>query len=343
MSKLGAKGPPVNLADIAKAAGISKMTVSRVLRNQPGVSDDTRARVMREVERIGYVQNRLAAAFGSPATSNLVGVAVPKISGGLFAEVVESVDRALARLEYQTVIGTTEYRAEAEEAWLKMLLSWRPAGLILTGRQRSRSGLEMLRHAGIPIVEIWDLNTRPLDMCVGFDHHDCGYEMGRFVAGKDRMRIGYVGALEGDSSEAGGMASTRLAGFTRALADCGSAIQGEEYLNDNASFYPGYYGTETLLSRHPNLDAIYYQNDAMATGGLFYCQSRGIRVPEDLGIAGWGGMEIAAILPKRLTTTRVAARKLGKLAAEGLLARIKGEPVQDVIEAPATLVPGATM
>ena len=330
---------PVSLAEVARAAGISKMTVSRVLRNQPGFSDETRAKVMREVERLGYVPNRLAAAFGSDSASTLVGVSVPRLAGGLFADVVEGIDQALARYERQTVIGATEYEIAAEESWLRTLLSWRPAGLILTGRNRSRASLELLRNAGVPIVEIWDLNTRPLDISVGFNHYDCGYEMGRYITGRGYRRIGYVGAEQGRR----GMANDRLDGFERALFDSGLEIAGQEILHDRASFYPGFYGTETLLSRSREIDAIYYGNDAMAVGGLFYCQSRGIDVPGDIGIAGWGGMEVASILPNRLSTTQIASRKLGKLAAEALLARLHNEPVNDVIEAPAKLVPGSTL
>jgi LacI family transcriptional regulator, gluconate utilization system Gnt-I transcriptional repressor len=103
-----------------------------------------------------------------------------------------------------------------------------------------------------------------------------------------------------------------------------------EILQDSPGFYAGYYGLETLLAAQPALDVVYFHNDEMAIGGMAYCQSRGLRVPEDIGIAGWGGMEAASILPKRLTTTVVPTTAIGKAAAEALVARLKGEPGQDV-------------
>lgn len=114
-------------------------------------------------------------------------------------------------------------------------------------------------------------------------------------------------------------------------------------LLDQPGFYAGFYGTETLLGRAQNLDAIYYHDDEMAVGSLAFCQSRGIRVPDDIGIAGWGGMEAASILPRRLTTTMVPAARLGKITAEALVIRLRGDPVAEATVVPTRLVLGATM
>ena len=125
-----------NLEDIARAAGVSKMTVSRVLRGGTGFSDDTRDRVVKVAERLGYVPNKLAAAFGSYQASTLVGMCVPRLTSGLFAHVLDGVDRALSRLGYQLMIGANNHSTAEEEAWVRQIASWRPAGLILAGRGR---------------------------------------------------------------------------------------------------------------------------------------------------------------------------------------------------------------
>jgi LacI family gluconate utilization system Gnt-I transcriptional repressor len=116
-----------------------------------------------------------------------------------------------------------------------------------------------------------------------------------------------------------------------------------ELLQDTPGFYAGYYGLETMLSRNNDVDAVYFHNDEMAIGGLAFCQSRGLNVPEEIGIAGWGGMEAASILQKRLTTTVVPTTSIGKAAAEALVAKLKGEPVQTVTIVPTRLVPGETV
>ena len=328
-----------SLTEVAAAAGVSKMTASRVLRNSGRFSEETRARVMHEAARLNYVPDRLAAAFGSDAASTLVGVLVPRLSGGLFGQVVEAIDATLTRFGYQTLIGTYENRSDQEEAWLKSVLAWRPAGLILTGRAHSEGTAAMLKSATLPIVEIWDLNTRPLDISVGINHFDCGYEMGRLFLSRGRRRIGYTGA----DATAPGLGRVRFDGFQKALQDAGAEPAMAEVLDDRPSFYQGYYGAQNLLSRNPALDSIYFQNDEMAVGGMAYCQAAGLRIPDDIGIAGWGGMEVATIVPRRLTTTNVSTRALGRTSAEALVSRVRGEPVRDVVEIRSNLIPGDTL
>ena len=165
-----------------------------------------------------------------------------------------------------------------------------------------------------------------------------GSEMAQFLLRKGRRRAGYVGAL----ARADIMGQARLEGFRTTLARADHALVDAEILQDSPAFYAGYYGLETLLARTRDLDVVYFHNDEMAIGGLAYCQTRGLRVPEDIGIAGWGGMEAASILPRRLTTTVVPTTAIGKAAAEALVARLKGEAGQDVTVIPTRLVPGET-
>jgi LacI family transcriptional regulator, gluconate utilization system Gnt-I transcriptional repressor len=330
--------PKAGLEDIARATGVSKMTVSRVLRGGTGFSANTRERVQNAATRLGYIPNRLAAAFGSDLATTLVGMCVPRLTSGLFAHVLDGVDRTLSRLGYQVMIGANNHSVDDEEAWVRRVISWRPAGVILSGRTHTPGTVDLLRDAGMPVVEIWDLTTSPIDMAVGFSHHDCGDEMGQFLIRHGRKRAGFVGAL----ARSDVMGQARLEGFAGALARGGRPLVDSNVLHDAPGFYAGYYGLETLLARHPTLDCVYFHNDEMAIGGLAYCQARGLRVPDDIGIAGWGGMEAASVLPRRLTTTVVPTTAIGKTAAEALVARLKGEPGQDVTVVPTRLVPGET-
>ena len=255
-----------NLLDIARATGVSKMTVSRVLRGASGFSDDTKAKVLREAERLSYVPNRLAQAFGSDTASTLVGICVPRLTSGLFGHVLEGVDRALSRLGYQTMIGSHNHSIAEEEAWLRQVVAWRPAGVILSGRVHTAATVDLLRNAGMPVVEIWDLTTSPIDMAVGFSHFDCGVEMGQYLIRKGRRRAGFVGAL----SRSDVMGTARLDGFSEALARAGFPLVDREVLLDSPGFYAGYYGLETLLARQPKLDVVYFHNEEMAISGLAY-------------------------------------------------------------------------
>jgi LacI family gluconate utilization system Gnt-I transcriptional repressor len=328
-----------SLEDIARVAGVSKMTVSRVLRGASGFSDETRDRVLQIAQNLGYVPNRLAAAFGADQASTLVGMCVPRLTSGLFGHVLDGVDRALTRLGFQLMIGANNHSLAEEEAWIRQVVSWRPAGLILSGRTHTPATVDLLRLSALPVVEIWDLTTRPIDLAIGFSHVDCGVEMGQHLIRRGRRRIGYLGAL----ARADVMGAARLQGLQQALQQAGHPLEAVEILHDAPGFYAGYYGLEMLLARAPELDAVAFHNDEMAIGGLAWCQKCGLRVPEDIGIAGWGGMEAASILPRRLTTTQVPTTAIGKAAAEALVARLQGANIPEVTVLPTRLIPGETV
>ena len=327
------------LEDIARTLGVSKMTVSRVLRGATGFSEATREKVLQEVERTGYLPNRLAAAFGPSGRSTLIGVCVPRLTSPLFGSILESLNRTFAWLGYQTMIGSHNQVPEEEEIWLRTLASWKPAAVVLASKVHTKGAMKLLRDLGVPVAEIWDLTTKPIDLAIGFSHLDNGLEMARCIAATGRKRIGYVGAL-GRRNTSGHL---RYQGFLSGLAETGVTLATEEILHDQPGFYAGYYGTETLLARNIALDAIYFHNDEMAIGGLAYLSRIGMRVPEDIGVAGWGGMEAASILPRRLTTTAIPTTRIGKIAAEALVKRLHGDPVDDVTVIQTRLVPGSTI
>lgn len=339
MKEDNTKRSRVNLSQIAEAAGVSKMTVSRVLRKADGFSEETRDRVLREVERQNYLPNRLAAAFGTANASTLAGVCVPQLSNHFFGVVLESIDRSFQRLGYQTIIGTHNQVIEDEERWLKSILSWRPAGVLLSSKLHSNATLDLLRKSEIPVLEFWNLNTSPIDMSVGFNDHDCGFQMSRHAILKGYTKAALISAAR--EKHVG--PPERFEGFEKGFVEGGGKIVHKEVLNDVPGFYSGFYGTENLLNQNQEIDMIYYQDDAMALGGLTWCERKGIRVPGDLGIAGWGGHEAASILTERLTTTTVPLRQIGRLSAELLVRRMRGETVTEVTAVPAKLVEGNTL
>jgi len=339
MSEKSRQNNKVSLAQVAEAAGVSKMTASRVLREEGGYSEKTKIKVMAQADALGYVPNRLATVFAGDRTSTFVGVSIPDLGNEVFAQVLEGIDQKLTSHGYQTVLGLTQHTMSDEETWIETVLSWQPAGLILTGRSHSNRSEEMLRNAGIPIVEIWDLNSSPLDVSVGLSHFDSGFEMGRHLVRLGYTYFGYVGT----SHDTANAASGRLDGFMKAVNDGGGAVERQFCLHDTASFYPGYYGTEQLLATGSQVECIFYQNDSMAFGGLQYCKRIGLEVPEDIGIAGWGDMPISAVLGTRLTSVHVPHLKIGQSAAQALVGRLNDEPVKPCHDIGFHLVPGQTV
>lgn len=344
----------VSLANVAEKAGVSKMTASRVLRGTDGYSEDTRERVLKIANQMGYVPNRLAAAFGSETANNLVGICVPTLSRELYGQILEGLESKFSSVGYQPIVGVVGYDDDIELAWMNSALTWRPKGLVVAGRQRSVANRKFLQSLTIPCVEIWNLcggsdtQRRSDPMRVGFDHFEAGVNMGRYLVDRYKGPFGYVGARD-ENVKLGG---DRLAGFSSILEEShqqkkilpanSESLVEPMFLNDKSSFYAGYYGTEQILSANPKLRVLYYLDDNMAVGGIMFCQEKGLKVPGDVAIAGFGGMDIGAVLPTRLTTTKAFRLRIGKMSAEILLKKISGSPVSMLSDVGTELIKGGT-
>ena len=339
MAEKSIKTNKISLSQVARAAGVSKMTASRVLRDEGGYSEKTRVRVMEQVDQLGYLPNRLATVFAGDKSSTFIGVSIPDLGNEVFAQVLEGIDRKLGSFGHQSVLGLTQHTLQEEENWIRTVLSWQPAGLILTGRYHSPRATDMLRNSGIPIIEIWDLNSSPMDMSVGINHFDSGFDMGRYLMSCGYRNIGYVGT----SHDTANASTARLNGFCKAVEGAGGKVVKQLCLHDTATYYPGFYGTEQLLASAGDTECIYYQNDAMAFGGLQYCENKGLSVPADIGIAGWGDLPIASVMRRRLTSCHVSHLKLGHKAAEMMIGRLSDEPVPSVTDIGFRLIPGSTV
>jgi LacI family gluconate utilization system Gnt-I transcriptional repressor len=310
----------VTQSEVAQLAGVSSMTVTRVLQGHNHVSPQTRSKVLAAVAELGYVPNHLAGALATAKTKLMV-VIIPSLSNIVFPEVLRGANERFAAAGYQAVIGVTEYDLDKEEQLVSAMQSWRPSGWIVAGLEHTPRARQMLRESRSPVVEVMDTDGDPIDMSVGFSNSDAGRDMGRFLMNRGKRRIGYVGGnLDRDLR-----AAKRLAGFVQALAERGLALHGQYTADHPSSLLLGRAGLEQLLASHPDLDAVYFSNDDMAVGGLMHCLSAGISVPDQLALCGFNGLEIGEAVPLRLTTSRSPRYRIGQLAAEHVLARLAGQ------------------
>ncbi len=316
------------------------MTASRVLRGADGYSEATRDKVLAVAERLGYVPNRIAAALGSDTATSLVAIALPTIGRELYNQILEGLESKLTSMGYQPIVGVVGYDDEAEYQWLNSALAWRPCALVVAGRQRSPRNRSLLESLSIPAVELWNLGRdgkvqkRSDPLRVGLDHYAVGVQMGEYLRSRYRGKSGYVGIRVGEHA----LGTDRLEGFDEGYGQKSQTL----LLKDRSSFYAGYYGTEQLLSADPSLRVLYYLDDNMAVGGLMFCQQKGIKIPGDVAIAGFGGLDVGSILPARLTTTNVRRLRVGKLAAQNLIRRVNNEPAALVEDIGFELLKGET-
>jgi LacI family transcriptional regulator, gluconate utilization system Gnt-I transcriptional repressor len=303
------------LKDIAQMARVSEMTVSRVLRGKGEASPYTCDRVREAAKTLGYVPNQIAGSLSSNSV-NLIGVIVPSVSSSVFSEVLTGIITVLKETQLQPVFGVTGYDLETEETVVRQMLSWQPSGLIIAGLEHTDAARRMMENSGIPIVEIMDVDGDPIDMNVGISHEKAGYDMGVLIAQKGYKNIGFIGTKVHTDFRAG----KRFRGFQNALSESGLSIVDQEFYTGNSSLRIGKDVTEKLLSRNAALDCIYYSNDLLAAGGLMHCIANEIAVPEQLGIAGFNGLDLREGLPKLTATTYAYRKETGIKSAQMIVA-----------------------
>lgn len=329
---------PLTLRDVSEASGVSEMTVSRVLRNRGDVSDATRERVLAAARALGYVPNKIAGALASQRV-NLVALIIPSLSNMVFPEVLTGISDVLEDTGLQPVVGVTNYLPHREETVLYEMLSWRPSGVIIAGLEHGPAAQAMLSQAGIPIVEIMDIDGQPIDSAVGISHRRAGRQMAEAIVASGYRRIGFCGTQMPNDFRA----KKRLEGFEEALRRAGLALVDREYYSGGSALLKGREMTEAILARNPDLDFIYYSNDMIGAGGLLYCLDQGIDVPGRLGLAGFNGVELLDGLPRRLATMDACRLEIGKRAAEIVAGKRPNPGQSEVIELFPVLQPGDTI
>ena len=304
------------LADVARRAGVSEITVSRVIRNKGPISAETRARVLSAVAETGYVPNRLAGALASSG-SKLVGVVLPSVSNIVFADVLRGIHEALAPAGYQPVVGVTDYDARAEEEVVRSLMAWQPAAMILAGFEHTEATRRMLAAGRMRVAEVMDIDAAPIDVAVGLSHRSAGRDIARHLLARGYRRFGYVGH-DWDRDH---RARLRYEGLTDDLAAHGLGLVAERRIDGPSSTLAGRETLATLLAGGASPDVAVFSNDDMAVGGYFHCLAAGLVVRRDIALFGFNGLEIGAALPQRLSTMRSNRFLIGKRAAETLIAR----------------------
>jgi LacI family gluconate utilization system Gnt-I transcriptional repressor len=309
------------MEDVAQVAGVSAITVSRVIHQPDKVADATRERVLEAISTTGYVPNRIAGSLASSQT-RIIGALVPTVTNSIFADTIDGLSDALSARGYQLLLGATGYSLAEETRLINAILAQRPAGIVVTGLQHEAAAETLLRAAGIPVVETWNVDGQPIDMTVGFSNFDACHAMVERLAARGARCIGYVGA----PTVANDRAAQRLAGYRAAVAALGCECSDTLIYEGKFSFAAGAERLRDLLVNRPDVEAIFFGNDILALGALFECQRQGIRVPHDLAIAGFDDVELAASVAPALTTVRIHRYEIGRQAAHRIIERLNGDP-----------------
>ena len=316
------------MADVARIAGVSPMTVSRAFKRDTSVSEGTRDAILKAAEELGYVFDSTASSLRSQRT-DFVAVTIPSINNANFAETLRGLSEGLKARGLQILLGYTDYDIHEEERLIEQLLRRRPEAIVVTGGRHTPRARRLLENAGLPVIETWDLPAQPIGHVVGFSNADAVRGMIDHFVGKGVTRIAFIGG-DADRDTRG---TDRREGFVAAMRAQG--LDASRLIDAGAppiSMREGADAMGRLLETLPDTQAVICVSDLSAFGALTECQRRGVRVPEDIWIAGFGDYEIAEVAVPALTTINPFPREIGARAAALILDVLDGRQTQ-----PATL------
>lgn len=318
MSATTAARPPT-LHDVAREAGVSLITASRALSNPSVVSPKTLERVRDAVLKTGYIPNLLAGGLKSKRSMTIAAL-VPVISVPQFLPTVQALQETLDGAGYQLILGQSGYDHAREEKLVDTMIGRRPDGIVVAGLLHSARAREKLKRLGLPVVETWDLSERPVDMMVGFSHLKVGSAVAGYFLSKGWTRVGIATA---DDSRA----AQRREGFLAVVGrDVPTAI-----VPAPSNVERGRHAVAELLAKEPKLQAVMCSSDGMAQGVMVEAAARGLRVPQDLAVCGFGDADFAAHLHPALTTVHIDAADIGRLAAQLIVDRCNGKLVEQPV------------
>lgn len=324
----------VSITDVAREAGVSPMTVSRVVRDKEDVSPNTRAKVLAVVERLGYQPNGIARGLVTQRTGTL-GLVVPDVANPFFSDIALAVETEAYEDNYNVFLCNTSENPKREIDILQSLQEKRVDGIILCS---SRLTDDELQGAVSNFSSVVLTNRQLKDTSVSVvqvDYFKGGGEIAKYLLSQGHQKIGY---LSGPSTSRGGQ--QRAAGFHAKLTELDFDFDPDWQMSCLPTITDGSRVATELLTRFPDLSAIFCYNDLIAIGTLQACAALNRRVPDDIAVVGFDDIPMAGLVTPSLTTCHVPRFQLGVRAANLLLTKLKNEQtiVEEIVMRPELVV-----
>ncbi len=308
----------MNIADIAKLAGVSSAAVSRYF-NNGHISNEKKEAIRKVVEETGYRPSVQAQTLRTKKTK-MIGVIVPKVASSSIGKIVEGILSVLNESEYQTLLAVTQNDPKKESEYLNAFNNKQVDGVILSATVFTAEHKRILKNMLVPVVIVGQHLTGY--HCVFHDDYHAAYDLTKLLLQKGRKHLGYIGAMQQDKA----VGAERYRGFCDAVRDMGYADLAQNVVTAEFSISSGYEKTKELLDRCGNLDGLVCATDTMAAGAMQYLMEQGIEVPDQIVVAGQGDSDMARVTAPPLITVHYSYERCGEIAVEMLLELLeKGE------------------
>lgn len=315
----------MNIAEIARLAGVSNAAVSRYF-NNGYISEEKRRAIQKVVEETGYRPSVQAQMLRTKKTK-MIGVITPRMASAELGSVVEGILSVLNKSDYQMLLAVTQNDPQKELEYLHAFRDKQVDGVILIATVFTAEHKKVLKGMTVPVVIVGQQFTGCC--CVYHDDYHAMYDMTKLLLEKGRSRLGYISAIQQDKA----VGSERYKGFRDAVCEAGYEHLAENYVTARFSAESGYEKVQELLRMHPDLDGIICATDEMAVGALQYLKEKKIAVPEQIFLTGQGDTHTVRVVGHSLATIHYFYEKSGEEAVMMLLEILqKGEKVQREIK-----------
>jgi LacI family gluconate utilization system Gnt-I transcriptional repressor len=296
------------MRDVARVAGVSRMTVSRALKKDSPISQDTRARILKVVREMNYVPDHMAGSL-STKRSGFVAVLVPSLNNLHFAETIQALTEELEQIDQQILLGHTDYSTEREEELVEDMLKRRPEAIVLSYDGHSDRTVSLLSDANIPVIELWERPDDPIGHTIGFSNRSAAADMTTALIAKGYRNIAFLGEADDDWTRG----AARRKGYVDAMSAVGMPTDrilkiGKPPL----SIEDGAAATARLFEAFPDTDCVFCVSDAPAFGVLSALPKLGKSVPRDVGVVGFGNFEVSRFATPTISTVSVDPKFIGR-------------------------------
>lgn len=327
----------VRIEDVARTAGVSTQTVSRVVNNRPEVLPATRQRVLDAISALGYEPSLFARGLAG-SKSHIIGMIAEDLGEPMMAHFISAIELEAKRRGYFLLVSSHVNPDPENPSYARMLASRYVDGILfsrLGEAEQEKRYLQDLLSQNIPLIALGDWPEAQKQVSsVGLDERDGGYRATRFLLELGHREIGLItGPLENSA------AISRRKGYEQALNEFGISLDPSLVVEGDWTFGSGFQAAVTLLQRHPRLTGLFCQNDRMAIAAMQAVQQSGRHVPDDVSVIGFDDIPDAAYANPALTTMRQSAEEIGEVAARLLFEKIENPSAPTRrIELKATLV-----
>ena len=320
--------PRATIADVAKLAGVTKTTVSRVLNNKGEFSDATRQKIFDAVEQLGYRRSRIARGLATDQTF-LLGLIVPSTSNEFFIEIARGAEDAAWENDYKIILCNTEEDWDREEGMFLFLQDIQVDGIVVCSPRLPEEKLVPLVEQFQNVVVVNGQGIAWHELAGAIETDDAGgmSQAVNHLISSGRQHLTYLGGTQ-DAR----VSTERYNGFIKALEAAGREVNANWIATCHpANLNGGYKAFKQLSDVTAEIDGIVCFNDLVAAGAIRACNEMGIRVPDDIAITGCDDIQLATLVQPNLTTLQMPKQAIGALAVNTLFERIGGQRYHDTV------------